>query len=290
MDKKNLTLPAIIVGVVVSPFASFVIYWLAIQINLLSTVPPLSPQSKDLAGLQPPHPNSPKLEPDEPNTKNLNPTTKSEEPIKREKPIKPEEFIKPEELIKPEEPIEPEEPIKPEEPTKQDDLKKNLVNNQQQPPQNISQSPMIFSEVPENSPGNSWVAINDKTITIETTLLNIIEMLDKKISTKMSENENKPNELLENQQWSTVGQQLIKAEEQITETVAKLYEIKPNEKGAENEKSNEKSVENNFNELGENKRWSIVGQQLIKTEVKVNDSITKLSQLKEKAKNQKNDE
>ena len=236
-DKKKLTLLAAMVAIAAWLITTIVLYWIFIQMN---PQPPLPPQpsetlptkaSSNGVRLQPPDSSSPKLEPDEEkpiikptlidsdNKENSteNPIENLKEVPKNEKDLKDEKDLNDSEQNLVAEPDELEK-----------DSEKNSEkseNNQQQPPKNVSKPKTVSIQIPkspepENPSPSSWVTIDEKIIMVETTISKIIDVAKNNLPTNVSQLE---NDELENQKWSTVGEQLIKVEEQINKSVKELY-------------------------------------------------------------------
>lgn len=246
-DKKKLTLPTIIMGIVVWMITSIALYWAFTQINsqpLSSSQPPTTlPVKTSPKGvrLQPPTSNSPKLEPEQEEKPIIKPRlANNEHKINNKDKINNEDKKHLTENPKKEEDkeegnlVKKEDFINDSEPNllaRAEELPEKPTNNQDHlPPNNIAEPEMGLTPVPkslepQNPLPSSWGTVNEKIIVVETTVSKIIDIVENEIPANVSKPANQ-NDYLENQKWSTVGDQLIKIEEQMNKSVTELDEIK----------------------------------------------------------------
>jgi hypothetical protein len=229
-QRFNLSI-AVMIAFAIWLIASIVLYWIFIQIYPPpppSTDPvkklPIKPPPNEIR-LQLPTKQSPKLEPD---------IELNREPIKQPKPL--ESKKNPNNSI--ENPIES---LK-EEPEKEKDLsndsKLNIIAKLEEPAEiskkltdtlkNISKSEMIATPVPksaelENRLPSSWISVSEKIMIIENKNSQLIDIINRDLSADKFKLEDQDDELV-NKKWSTVGEQLIKLEQQMNKSVKELHE------------------------------------------------------------------
>jgi hypothetical protein len=217
-NKKRFTLSATIIAIAAWLLTSVALYWLFIQIYHPLSPLPVGPSEElpktiippNEIRLQLPTETSPKLEPDL-------------ESGKKEFTIKSP-------------PIESDnEENSEEEKDLPNDSKSNIMVESEKSSENSNQLPNTpnnsFKPKPETvstpvEPAKfenpySWVSVSEKIMIIENNNSQLIDIINSELSADDFNSENQDDDLA-NKKWSTVGEQLIKVEEQMDKSVKEL--------------------------------------------------------------------